>query len=254
MLKRKIDRVTSPEESKAKRARVDEFQDSLDAGELSDIDVDDIVPLPLLAKGNKEFQFLTSELEHQHPRFLEQVSERQKHVLSLAADLLKQHKLDGWTCVFDNSKTRAGMCDSKRKVIQLSALMVQKYFLEEGGIVNIRNTILHEIAHALTPPEFKQTTKGRVMVHHGPEWKAMAIKVGAKPERCHSMDFSGGHRYFLKCPSVSSDKFTKCGWSAGYNSKPKKWRHQECKYCKQSVVLETNKDFKGSGFVMRKSK
>jgi predicted SprT family Zn-dependent metalloprotease len=228
--------------------------DDSESDELDEIDVEDIVPLSMLAHNKStELKLLTDKLDFKHPRFIEQVAARQKHVLSLATDLFKQHKLDGWSCIFDNSKTRAGLCDSRCKTIHLSAMMVQQYFADTNGLVKIRDTILHEIAHALTPPEFKQTSRGPVAVHHGPAWKAAAVRVGARPERCHSMDFSGGPRYFLKCTTEVSEKYPKCGWSSGCKVQPKRWRFMKCKHCDEKLVLEVNKDFQGSGFVMRKS-
>ena len=42
---------------------------------------------------------------------------------------------------------------------------------EKSGGAEIRDTVLHEIAHALVGPEAR----------HGPEWKAIAKRLGATP-------------------------------------------------------------------------
>ena len=66
---------------------------------------------------------------------------------SLAADLMQQHKLPReWSFGFDRSKVRFGKCDYGKKRISLS-----RHLVEANGIAVVRETILHEIAHALAP-------------------------------------------------------------------------------------------------------
>jgi predicted SprT family Zn-dependent metalloprotease len=54
----------------------------------------------------------------------------------------------------------------------------------------IRNTILHEIAHALNGPS---------KAPHGVEWKRIAERIGASPERCSDALRIPG-RYIGTCP------------------------------------------------------
>jgi SprT protein len=90
---------------------------------------------------------------------------------SLAAELMLQHKLPReWSFVFDRSKVRFGKCDYGKKRISLS-----RYLVEANGIAAVRETILHEIAHALAP-------RG---AGHGPVWRAMAAAVGCNGSRCY---------------------------------------------------------------------
>jgi len=91
-------------------------------------------------------------------------------VEALARDLMNQHHLEEWTFGFDKAVTRFGCCHWTKKRITLSRALTPMIPADE-----VRDTILHEIAHALCSRQ----------AHHGAEWKAMAVKVGARPERCH---------------------------------------------------------------------
>lgn len=68
-----------------------------------------------------------------------------------------------WTFAFDNAKRRAGACDFRRKRITVSRYLSARYDDETN-----RQTLLHEIAHALAGP-----TAG-----HGPRWKSVAHSIG----------------------------------------------------------------------------
>ena len=94
----------------------------------------------------------------------------------LARTLMRQHGLepDGWTFKFDHAKRRFGSCQSgrSRKWITLSRSLT---LLNDEP--QVRDTILHEIAHALTPGD-----------GHGPAWKAKCIEIGANPRRTYGDD------------------------------------------------------------------
>jgi predicted SprT family Zn-dependent metalloprotease len=83
-------------------------------------------------------------------------------------NMMKLYNLEGWSFAFDNAKRRCGQCSHKRKQITLS-----RHYAALNGPAEVHDTILHEIAHALTPG-----------AGHGPKWRAMARKIGAKPQRC----------------------------------------------------------------------
>ena len=91
---------------------------------------------------------------------------------NLAYDLLKEHGLyqKGWSFQWDNAKRRFGVCKYQSQVIGLS-----KPLTLANDEIQVRDTILHEIAHALTPGH-----------GHDSVWKAKCVEIGAKPERCYT--------------------------------------------------------------------
>ena len=93
----------------------------------------------------------------------------------LAVSLMCKHALvsKGWSFQFDESVRRFGYCDYRIKTISLSRVLV-----ELNPIEQVRDTILHEVAHALAGPTAK----------HGRVWQLMAQSIGARPERCYSSD------------------------------------------------------------------
>jgi predicted SprT family Zn-dependent metalloprotease len=91
----------------------------------------------------------------------------------LANDLMAKHNLfiQGWRFEFDNAKRRFGACHYGSKRITLSRALVELNDLE-----TVKDTILHEIAHAL------------VGYRHGHNsvWQAKALEIGCNGQRCYS--------------------------------------------------------------------
>ena len=90
--------------------------------------------------------------------------------LALAQNLMHQHRLAGWTFGFDRARRRFGCCNYSRQRITLSASLT---LLNDES--QVRDTILHEIAHALAGQ-----TAG-----HGPAWQALARSLGCNALRCY---------------------------------------------------------------------
>jgi predicted SprT family Zn-dependent metalloprotease len=76
----------------------------------------------------------------------------------------------GWRVTTNKRKTAFGVCSYTKREIQLSAYLIPEC-TEEG----ITDTILHEIAHALTPGH-----------HHDNVWKRKCIELGGNGERVGS--------------------------------------------------------------------
>jgi predicted SprT family Zn-dependent metalloprotease len=94
----------------------------------------------------------------------------------LANHLMSQHRLvPQWSFHFDRSKVRFGRCNFGRKQISLS-----RYLVELNNEVEVRDTILHEIAHALAP-------RG---AGHGPVWQALALSIGWSGRRCYGPEIT----------------------------------------------------------------
>lgn len=90
----------------------------------------------------------------------------------LARHLMTKHGLVGWRFEWDHAKRRAGCCRYRSKRITLSVHYVSLNVADKPD--DVVDTILHEIAHALSPGD-----------GHGEEWKAACVRIGARPERCY---------------------------------------------------------------------
>ena len=93
--------------------------------------------------------------------------------LNLAKSLLRENNLTGWRPILLNSFRRAGVCKYRTKEIGVS-----KKFLEYLTFAEVKDIILHEIAHAIAG----------YAAGHGPLWKKVCIKIGARPERLLSLE------------------------------------------------------------------
>ena len=107
--------------------------------------------------------------------------------LRLARSLLDEHGLGAWTVGLDRAKTRAGATHFRHRRITLSAPLTRAH---DEALV--RDTILHEIAHALVGP-----THG-----HDGVWKAKAREIGASDARCFSSEAARELAPFIgTCPA-----------------------------------------------------
>jgi predicted SprT family Zn-dependent metalloprotease len=91
----------------------------------------------------------------------------------IAEELIAQHlPTQGYRFAFDRAKRRLGCCHYDKRLITLSRPLT---LLNDEA--QMRDTILHEIAHALTPH-----------AGHGPMWQAAGRRIGARPQRAASHD------------------------------------------------------------------
>ena len=127
---------------------------------------------------------------------------RQALIKHLALDLLHQHGLAqrGWTFAWDSGKRRAGACHYRTRTISAS-----RYILPMASDENVRETLLHEIAHALTPGH-----------HHDSVWRAKLIEIGGTGARTHNMETVKG-RYDLVCEN--------CGVIGNRHQRQGNWKY-----------------------------
>lgn len=151
-----------------------------------------------------------------------------KHTMSaadveaFASQKMREYGLTerGWVFAWINTKRYMGRCDYRKKRIEIS-----KQFLGVAPDYEMRDTVLHEIAHALTPGH-----------HHNKTWKRACKLVGAKPIavcRDDSFDLEPAwvavvdskvvYRWHRK-PRASTIKALKNGdkWVKGHKGKPVK--------------------------------
>ena len=101
----------------------------------------------------------------------------------------------GYRFEWDNAKNRFGICRYSRRVIGLSLPLV------EGNLDNftqINDTILHEIAHAIS-----HEIHGRKGMGHGEFWKHVARSIGCNAKRCYNINSvnTPQYKYTLTCDS-----------------------------------------------------
>lgn len=139
------------------------------------------------------------------------------HAQSLAIELMKQHGIydAGWRFKFDNAKKIFGRCRYYNKTILLSKNLT---LLNDES--RVKNTILHEIAHALVG-----CGNG-----HNKVWKTTAKLIGCDGQRCYSSEvIQPPPKYIAICQGCKkiykrerkSKSKTSCGFCSGgsYNEK-----------------------------------
>lgn len=90
------------------------------------------------------------------------------YIERLARQLLDQHGLQDWQFKLCSSKHRVAVCKHGLKRIEYST-----HYLAKTSEEKIKDTILHEIAHALVG-------KGH---GHDASWRLKCLEIGARPER-----------------------------------------------------------------------
>ena len=134
----------------------------------------------------------------------------------LAVSLMQKHGLHNWSFKFDRAKWRFGCCNYTKKQISLS-----HYLTELNPEKLVKDTILHEIAHALTPGD-----------GHGPLWRQKCIEIGANPQRCYdhteveSPTINSKPNYIAVCTSCQQAYYRK---QLRYKTK----NHAACSVCCQ---------------------
>ena len=93
-------------------------------------------------------------------------AERLTQIATMARGLMDAYGLGAWTFAFLEAERRLGDCHFQDRVIRIG-----RAHALEASEAEIRDTVLHEIAHALAGPEAR----------HGPLWKATAKRIGATP-------------------------------------------------------------------------
>jgi predicted SprT family Zn-dependent metalloprotease len=106
---------------------------------------------------------------------------------ALALQLMGREGLvaQGWGVEFNNRRVHLGNCFYSAKTIELS-----RHFVENHSEEEIKEVILHEIAHAL----LKGIEEG-----HGPLWKAECRRLGISPDRCYDAPNMPSGKWEAKC-------------------------------------------------------
>ncbi len=109
--------------------------------------------------------------------------QRLESIHDQAVQTLRDHRLTKWRFRFDHSTRRAGCCNYKDRLISISFDLARN-----GTEADIRDTLLHEIAHALVGKKH----------NHDAVWKAKAREIGCSGERTHRLELAPP-RYHVRC-------------------------------------------------------
>lgn len=120
---------------------------------------------------------------------------------------------DGWTFCIGKSKTISGSCNHSKKIIKLS-----REYSTKVPSMDLINTILHEIAHALAGTKH----------NHDTTWRSIALRIGCDGQVCHNIKFTKP-KYVQTCTS-------KC-WTRDMHRKPAGMERKVCTKCKGKLVL-----------------
>lgn len=116
-------------------------------------------------------------------------------------DLLEAHGLKGWKVLFERSLHRAGSCRYARKEIVYSV-----YFMETSSPEERRNTITHEVAHAIAGSH----------AGHGERWAKIHKELGGTASVKGLMPQAlATHEYFLWVGTCVN-----CGYRTGLEEEP----------------------------------
>lgn len=142
-------------------------------------------------------------------------------------ELKKFPELYGWKFNFHKKKRSLGTCIQSKKTIYLSEELLP--YLKDN---TIKMTILHEIAHALTPN-----------CGHNERWRRKCIEIGGDGKRLaerndFNVDYKEGYlketsKYTLKCPT--------CGNEVYYNRLTDKLKNCACSKCCQGIFNSKHK-------------
>lgn len=104
---------------------------------------------------------------------------------------MEEHGLfnEGWHFEFENCKSSLGRCHYMEQKITLS-----EWYVELNEESDVEDTILHEIAHALS--FIRYGAKGR---GHGKLWKQVCVEIGATPSRLHKgiLEYPDNHHKYV---------------------------------------------------------
>lgn len=136
---------------------------------------------------------------------------------NLALSLLEQWNLGHVQFKWSRGKRQFGLAVFRRDgslELRLSAPLTELNPEEE-----VRDVILHEIAHFLA---------GHA-AGHGPAWRAMARKVGARPDRCNTTAATPEAKYAVVCGCCSRTV-------AKRNQRRMRLDNRICKHCGRESV------------------
>jgi predicted SprT family Zn-dependent metalloprotease len=127
----------------------------------------------------------------------------------LTREAMAQFGLGDWAFAWNRRKRSLGLCRYRERRLELSI-----HFVYANDEPQVRETILHEIAHALAGEK----------AAHGPLWKAMCRRVGCQAVRCdHGDAVMPRGRWVARCAT--------CGKEYWRHRRPARRAKYWCRVC-----------------------
>ena len=137
--------------------------------------------------------------------------ERLNEVKILSTKMMKLHGIDDWSFIIEEKKCPMGHADYRNRLISLS-----KWHVVFSDMAEIRNTILHEIAHVLD-------YLSRGYSSHDKIWKKLFISIDGNGKRCGNISYDVEKKlkkWIYICPN--------CGRT---DYEYKRWKEMGCYSC-----------------------
>lgn len=137
-----------------------------------------------------------------------------KYCQKLWKDKSRYHKLFKWSLTPVNTMKYIGQCNYNTQTISISTVFMR------GANCNyskVKKSLMHEIAHALTPGS-----------GHGSEWKRKCSLIGGDTRLAASMNLPGMN-WVLYC--------RKCKWRQEQMTKPN-IKNKVCSVCNQQIFIK----------------
>lgn len=154
---------------------------------------------------------------------------------ALALIHMEEHGLfdELWRFDFQSKKGALGTCSYRNKRISLS-----KWYVELNEEGHVEDTILHEIAHALS--YIRHGSKG---VGHGRIWKSICREIGAIPQSMSKNELNRPDNHYKYVDT--------CGCGKTFNKhRIRKNRRYSCPKCKEQLFI-TSKEKRANESSMR---
>ncbi len=115
-----------------------------------------------------------------------------KDTITLANEMIGEHLATEWTFRLTRAESYIGYCNTEKKRIYLSKAWMDGYGGRPPAEIEVRQVLLHEIAHALHFRYIEQAfhagqlTEEMIEVH-GVEWGTTALAIGVNPTHVCSL-------------------------------------------------------------------
>ncbi len=126
-----------------------------------------------------------------------------KKLTQTAKELLQQHDLSRWRCALkSNTGSLIGGCKYSSRLI-----FINRFYAEHNREEYVIDTLLHELAHALTPGN-----------GHNKVWKKVALELGCNPKLDWEKITIQPGKYQAQCPTCELifHKYRKPKYVRGY--------------------------------------